>query len=459
MHMEQNEKFYKTVWKIALPVTLQFLLQSSFSVVDQVMTGQLGSVSVAGIGLAGKFASIFSVLVSAVAAAAGIMLAQYIGQQDKQKADRSFFVNLAVTGALALLFTGACIAGPHQIMGLYTQDSLTCDAAGGYLRIYAVSYLPMAVTALCSTYLRCAEAAALPLIAGIAAAVVNTLLNYVLIFGKAGFPALGINGAAAASAAAQVIGCALTLGMLWSRLRRQKRQTQMGISEKKEKLGQLNLLMKREERRQYLGILLPILGCELFWSLGENVYAAIYGHIGTQACAAMTLTSPVQMLVIGALNGLAQAAGIIIGKSLGRGDYGRAYREAKKLRLYGFCGSVVLSVILVLVRESYVQIYRAEDTVKNITKEILLAFAVISPVKVQNMILGGGILRSGGRTKYVMYIDIIGTWLFGVPLGFLAAFALQLPIAWVYFILSLEECVRFLISVFIFRRKNWMRSL
>ena len=278
--MEQNEKFYKTVWKIALPVTLQFLLQSSFSVVDQVMTGQLGSVSVAGIGLAGKFASIFSVLVSAVAAAAGIMLAQYIGQQDKQKADRSFFVNLAVTGALALLFTGACIAGPHQIMGLYTQDSLTCDAAGGYLRIYAVSYLPMAVTALCSTYLRCAEAAALPLIAGIAAAVVNTLLNYVLIFGKAGFPALGINGAAAASAAAQVIGCALTLGMLWSRLRRQKRQTQMGISEKKEKLGQLNLLMKREERRQYLGILLPILGCELFWSLGENVYAAIYGHIG-----------------------------------------------------------------------------------------------------------------------------------------------------------------------------------
>ena len=153
------------------------------------------------------------------------------------------------------------------------------------------------------------------------------------------------------------------------------------------------------------------------------------------------------------------SAGIIIGKSLGRGDYGRAYREAKKLMLYGFCGSVVLSVILVLVRESYVQIYRAEDTVKNITKEILLAFAVISPVKVQNMILGGGILRSGGRTKYVMYIDIIGTWLFGVPLGFLAAFALQLPIAWVYFILSLEECVRFLISVFIFRRKNWMRSL
>lgn len=470
--MVQNETFYKTVWKIALPVTLQFLLQSSFSVVDQVMTGQLGSVSVAGIGIAGKFASIFSVLVSAIAAAAGIMIAQYIGQQYKQKADRSFFINLGAAGGLALLFTGVCIAAPYQIMGIYTRDTLTCDAAGGYLRIYAVSFLPMAVTTLCATFLRCVEAAALPLAAGIAAAAVNTLLNYVLIFGKFGFPAMGINGAAIASAAAQIAGCILTAGMFLMRRRRseyclQRPQTVFQRREKclrpafqrREKRLLSAFRMEREERRQYFGILLPILVCEFFWSLGENVYAAIYGHIGTQACAAMTLTSPVQVLMIGALNGIAQAAGIIIGKTLGRSDYDRAYREAKKLMLYGFCGSVILSVILVLFRDSYVQIYRAEENVRAVTKEILLAFAVISPVKVQNMILGGGILRSGGRTKYVMYVDLIGTWLFGVPLGLLSAFLFHLPIAWVYFILSLEECVRFIISVVLFRKRNWMRSL
>lgn len=503
--MVQNETFYKTVWKIALPVTLQFLLQSSFSVVDQVMTGQLGSVSVAGIGIAGKFASIFSVLVSAIAAAAGIMIAQYIGQQDKQKADRSFFINLGAAGGLALLFTGVCIAAPYQIMGIYTRDTLTCDAAGGYLRIYAVSFLPMAVTTLCATFLRCVEAAALPLAAGIAAAAVNTLLNYVLIFGKFGFPAMGINGAAIASAAAQIAGCILTAGMFLMRRRRSEHclQRPQTVFQRREKRPQpafqrrekrpqpafrrrekrlrsafqrrekclrpafqrreKRLLsafrMEREERRQYFGILLPILVCEFFWSLGENVYAAIYGHIGTQACAAMTLTSPVQVLMIGALNGIAQAAGIIIGKTLGRSDYDRAYREAKKLMLYGFCGSVILSVILVLFRDSYVQIYRAEENVRAVTKEILLAFAVISPVKVQNMILGGGILRSGGKTKYVMYVDLIGTWLFGVPLGLLSAFLFHLPIAWVYFILSLEECVRFIISVVLFRKRNWMRSL
>lgn len=88
-----------------------------------------------------------------------------------------------------------------------------------------------------------------------------------------------------------------------------------------------------------------------------------------------------------------------------------------------------------------------------------MTYALIAPFKVLNMILGGGIIRSGGRTKYVMYIDIVGTWIFGVPLGFLAAFVLKLPIPYVYFILSLEECIRLAISVGVFRKKKWMQQL
>lgn len=91
--------------------------------------------------------------------------------------------------------------------------------------------------------------------------------------------------------------------------------------------------------------------------------------------------------------------------------------------------------------------------------QILTAYAIIAPLKVSNMILGGGIIRSGGKTGYVMVIDLVGTWLFGVPLGLLAAFILHLPIPYVYFILSLEEGVRLLISLMVFRKKRWMRSL
>lgn len=101
----------------------------------------------------------------------------------------------------------------------------------------------------------------------------------------------------------------------------------------------------------------------------------------------------------------------------------------------------------------------SDETVKAMTRQVLLAYALIAPFKVLNMILGGGILRSGGRTKYVMFINMIGTWCFGVPLGLLSAFVLNLPVAWVYFLLSLEECIRFTISMAVFRKGKWMHRL
>ena len=211
--------------------------------------------------------------------------------------------------------------------------------------------------------------------------------------------------------------------------------------------------------KQYFNMLLPILVCEFAWSIGENVYAAIYGHIGTDSSAAMTLINPIQGLMIGALCGLSQAASVIVGKKLGKKEYDDAYLASKKLILYGFVGSVILSLLIIVTSSFYVEIYQVNENVKQLTKQILLAYAIIAPFKVLNMILGGGIIRSGGKTKYVMLIDIIGTWGFGVPLGLLSAFVFELSIPYVYFILSLEECVRFAISIVVLRRKKWMHSL
>ena len=173
----------------------------------------------------------------------------------------------------------------------------------------------------------------------------------------------------------------------------------------------------------------------------------------------MTMTGCVQGLVIGALSGVSQAAGIMIGKQLGNKDYANAYKDSKRFMLCGVVGSVILALGLLLLAPLYVRIYQVEPQVQRFAWQILIAFAVISPVKVQNMILGGGIIRSGGKTKYVMAIDLIGTWMFGVPLGLLAAFVWKLPIPWVYFVLSLEEIVRLLLSLLLFRKRSWMEQL
>ena len=105
------------------------------------------------------------------------------------------------------------------------------------------------------------------------------------------------------------------------------------------------------------------------------------------------------------------------------------------------------------------QIYNTGQEVKVTAFYIIVVFALVSPVKVQNMILGGGILRSGGKTSYMMWIDFTGTWLFGVPLGYIGAFVLKLEIPYVYFLLSLEECVRLAISLVLFKKKYWMERL
>ena len=441
--MNRQNSFFASVCALAVPVALQSMLQASFSIVDQIMIGQLGSVSVAGVGLAGKFASIYSVIVSAVGVVAGIMISQYLGQKNSREVRRSFSVNLLIALGLAGVFTLLCGGFPSQIMGLYTTDAPMGQAASSYLRIITATFLPIAGATLLSTLLRCMEKAQLPLYASIASAVLNTALNYVLIFGKLGLPAMGANGAAIATVISTWVNFLLMLVMLGRN---------GSVLKASGRAGKFNL-------RQYLSMLLPILVCEFLWSLGENIYAAIYGHMGTEASAAMMLINPIQSLVIGALCGLSQAASVIIGKKLGSREYDDAYRDSWRLIRYGFIGSVILSVLVVLASPIYVEIYQVDAAVKLLTRQILTAYALVAPFKVLNMIAGGGIIRSGGKTNYVMFIDMIGTWVFGVPLGLLSAFVWKLPIPCVYFLLSLEECVRFAITVFILRGKRWMQSL
>lgn len=440
----KKDSFFRSVCALAIPVTMQSMLQSSFSMVDQIMIGQLGAVPVAGVGLAGKFASMYSVVIAAIGAASGIMISQYLGQKNSREVRRSFLVNLLLGGIIAGIFTLLCTLLPGRIMRAYTADLQICQAAASYLRLISGTFVPMAGATLVSTLLRCKEKPRLPLYASIAAAVLNTGLNYVLIFGKLRFAAMGAAGAAIATVISQWFNFLLMALML-------PKRTQ-SVETPACKNARFNW-------RQYRSMLLPLLACEVMWSLGENVYAAIYGHMSADASAAMTLTNPVQGLVIGALCGLSQAAGVIVGKRLGSGEKEAAYSASRRLMLYGAAGALMLSAAVILLSGVYVNIYQVDAAVKATTRQFLLAYALIAPFKVLNMILGGGILRSGGRTKYVMFIDLVGTWCLGVPLGLLGAFVWRLPAAGVYLLLSLEECVRFAISLAVFRKGAWMHRL
>lgn len=424
------------------------MLQSSFSMIDQLMVGQLGSTAVSAVEVAGRPAFIYAVVLGAVAAIAGIMISQYLGMKDEKMADRSLAVNLTAATALALLFTVPCLLFPGQIVGLYIKNDPAILASGrNYLTCILWMYVPMGVSSILAVMVRCLGRAVWPLAAGMISAAVNTGLNYALIFGHFGLPAFGVTGAAVASVISQLVNMLLMLAIFYLVRLRGQRDFRFSLS-----LG-------REGYRQYLIMLLPILITELLWSLGQNVNTFIYGHLEQGDLAAMSMTGPIQGLFIGALSGVSQAAGILIGKRLGADEYEEAYQESKKLVWYGVAGSLVLSALLIGLRWAYVPLYKVEPGVRETAARLLVAFAVLAPVKVANMILGGGVVRSGGKTTYIMVIDIVGTWLVGVPLGLITAFLLHLPAEWVYFILSQEELVRLGMTLIVFRRKGWMNRL
>ena len=428
-------KFMKSLCKIAIPVTLQSMLQASFSIVDQIMIGQLGETNISAVGLCGNFSLIFSVVIGAVSTVAGILIAQFIGAEDTKEAWCSFDVSLICGIMISALFLFAAGVFPSWILGLYTKDVSIVNTGAVYFRIVAFSWL------------RCKEHATIPFLASFGAVAVNTGLNYLLIFGKFGLPCMGIKGAAVATLISQLFNLVfIVIGFI------------LCIRKDGDK-PVWSLHFSKITIKDYLIMIMPILISEFLWSLGQNVESAVYGHLGTSNLAAYTLTCPIQGLIVGALSGLSAAAGVMVGKRLGRKEYDEAYIESKKIMYAGLAGAVAVSTLLILLAGVYTGLYRVDGSVKELGKILLIVFALYAPIKVENMILGGGIIRSGGNTKIIMVIDIVGTWCIGIPLCLLAAYVFKWGIVGVYMLLTTEEIFRLVVSLVIFKRRKWMISL
>lgn len=434
-------KFYKTLLKIAIPVTLQSMLQASFSIIDQVMIGQLGEASISSVGLCGNFTLIFTVIIGAVSTVAGILMAQFIGSDDKREAWCSFWVSTLTSIIISSLFFLSSFLFTKNILSLYTKDFEVIDVGQVYFKIIAFTYIPIAIANIVSSYLRCIEHATIPFISSFISVLINTSLNYIFIFNYD----MGIKGAALATLISQLVNLLfIIIGFIY-------------ITRKDKPI--VCLKFNKLSLNDYLIMIFPILISEFLWSLGQNVESSIYGHLSTSSLAAYTLTCPIQCLFVGALSGLSAAAAIMIGKQLGKKDYDGAYNDSKKIMYLGLVLSICISFILMIFAGNYTNLYKVDNYVKDIGKTILIVFALYAPVKVENMILGGGIIRSGGNTKLIMIIDIIGTWCVGIPLCLIATYIFKWDIVGIYALLTTEEVFRLIVSLIVFKKRKWLISL
>lgn len=431
-----RKTFFRQVLAIAVPVALQSLIQSSFSVADQVMIGQLGETAITAVGFGGKFLSLALTVIAGCATAAGILAAQYEGQNNRQALEESFFQMLTVSLGISFLFTALSLLCPSPVMGFYSGDEQVVSLAADYLRIFALSLPFSTLTSLYSVVLRCCGFPGSPLYASGAGITANTLLNALFIFGLG----QGVTGAAWASLLAQILMAGVMLLFV------------------RKKLPWFHPACSLRGLKTVLVILLPLVVTEFLWSLGENVYSMVYGHLGTGPSAAMTMTIPLQSMTIGVLSGLSQAAGILVGQRLGARDREGAWNDSLSLIRYSLTGSVILALLLAGSAPFYVHLYSVDDGVRRQCVQLILVFAVFSIVKVQNMVTAGGILRSGGKTSLVLMIDLAGTWGVGVPIALWAGSA-GLPVAAVYALLSLEEVLRLILTLGVFASRRWMKTI
>lgn len=442
-----NKPLYHEILSIAIPISLQSLFQSSLSVIDQIMVGQLGTNSVAGIGLGGRFPNLFAVTLAAVGTSSSIMISQYCGANDRRGISRSFSTN----GLLALFITAVffltSIFFPVQILSCYTSDANIVAIGSDYLRIMSVSYIPLLITTMLSAVLRNTGHATSPMIASIISVITNTILNYVLIFGNFGAPRLGVNGTAIATTSARIIECLILCSLF--------------IKEQKASILRIYPLecISTDFIKKMLMIASPIIINEFLWGAGDTMYSVIYGHIGTEAMAAMTLTLPIQNLSIGLFTGVSSAAAILVGNSLGKGTYAGAYKLSQRFIRYCILGSFGIGGALCLISGVYPNLFDVSGSTRHYTVLLIYIFSAFLFVKVSNMVLAGGILRSGGKTVYTLAMEMFGTWAIGVPIGFLAAMVWHLPIEWVYCLITTEEVVRLVIGLLIFWSKKWMKQI
>jgi len=441
-----HRTFYQTLLKLAIPVTIQNVLMSSLNLVDTLMIGQLGAVEVAAVGQANRFFFVFLLLVFAISSGTAIFTAQYWGKKDVEHIGKVMAIALFVNLAVSIFFWFGGVFFPGAIMKIFTNDASIMTEGIVYLRIVAWSYPLTAVTIIYAFVLRSIEQVTLPMYASVTALSTNTLLNYCLIFGHFGLPALGVKGAAIATLIARIIEMML-LGLLT--YRKQCPTVRWEVLHR----------IPPSLVKQFCITTLPVVVNEFAWVMGVTVYAVVYGRMGTAEVAAVNMIGPVEQLASSVFFGVANASATMIGNQIGARDEDTAFSYAKRFLLFGPLVSIGIGGIVWQSAPLIVSIFHVPQGVRTLAVYILYVFSAVIWIKIFNLICVVGVLRGGGDTKYSMYMEMIAIWGVGVPLALLGGFIWKLAVYWVFALVQIEELFKMLVGLHRILSQKWIHNL
>ena len=445
--MEINRtEFYDKLKKLTLPIAFQSLMLAAVAAADALMLGRVAQDQMTAVSLATQIQFVQNMFVMAATAAGAILGAQYWGKGDRITLQKLFNLMLRWSGLISLLFFAACEIIPEALMHLFSHDDIIISIGSGYLRIAGFSYLMTGISQCYLTTMKVTDHVGPCAWISSSAVVLNILLNAVFIFGLLGMPEMEARGAALATTLARAAELAMCVILsagekyvrpAWGRLFERQRE------------------LSRDFRKQCL----PLLGGGLFWGVGFTSYTAIMGHMGTDAAAANSIAAVVRDLICCVCNGVASAAGIMVGNELGAGNLEKGKAYGIKLKnisfVIGFASTAVVLALTPLVTR---MVILTEEAQSHLTG-MMIIMAVYMIGRCVNTVTINGVLDGGGDTVFDMYSLAVCMWGIAIPLALLGAFVFNWPVLLVYACTCLDEVGKIPWVMYRFRKYKWVKNL
>lgn len=442
----KNDAFYSQIFKLLLPIVLQNLLSAAVTSADVVMLNYVGQSSISAVSLASQYANVLYMVYYGLGTGASVLCAQYFGKGDMRAIEIVEGIALRFSMLISIIFAAFALFAPQLMMTLFTNDPELIAIGSSYLRFVSISYLCWSITEVYLAVLRSVGRVVISTILNTMAFTLNILLNAVFIFGLFGAPQMGASGVALATSISRVIeliGCFL-----------------VSMLSKDVKL-KLSMLFHRNKVlfSDFVKLSLPALGNDIAWSVAFSMYSVIIGHLGSDAVAANSFVVVTRNFGTVLCYGLANAGGILLGNVMGENRLETAREYARKiLRLTVISGA--FGGLLILAATPFILKYATlTETAMHYLKYMLLINTYYVMGGAVNTTLIAGVFRAGGDTRFGFVCDVIDMWVYAVPLGFLSAFVLKLPVMWVYFLLCTDEFVKWPWVINHYRSGKWLHNI
>ncbi len=450
-----DRRFYRELLAVMLPILVQNGITNFINLLDNIMVGRVGTEQMSGVSIVNQLLMVFYLCVFGAVSAAGLFGAQFFGRGDHKGVRETFRFKMYISGAMYLCAILVFVLFGEELAALYLHEggetgnlALTMHYAKEYLAISLWGLFPYTLTQVYAGALREAKRTVPPMVAGIAGVAINVVLNYLLIFGKLGFPALGVQGAAIATVISRFAECIAV--MLWAHLHTRELHFLKGVYRSFRISGPLC--------RRIFVTGLPLVLNEALWSAGMAALLQCYSYRGLAVVSAMNISNIVSNTFAILYLSMGTTISILLGHRLGAGKTEKAREDATRMVAFSILMGIMAGGLIALCAGVFPQIYNTTEEVRALAARLTYVVALAAPL---HAIINAAYftLRSGGKTLVTFLFDAVYVWGVSVLLAFLLSRFTQIPIVTVYLIVQMVDIFKCVLGIVLVKSGVWVKDI